>query len=117
MRWTGIEYSKIHKIGKFFENPKLQALLTPEEMRQFAAITDNLALKRELAFYGSDDMGAPELFDRDAAQKALDECRLIVGRAEKIVFSQEEIKNVARENKSSVSSETAEDKSKGKSGA
>ncbi|MGH7452767.1 MAG: HEPN domain-containing protein, partial [bacterium] len=72
MRWTGVEYSKIHKIGKFFENPKLQALLKPEELRQFAAITDNLALKRELAFYGSDDMGAPELFDRDVAQKALD---------------------------------------------
>lgn len=63
------------------------------------------SLKRELAFYGSDDMGAPELFDRDAAQKALDECRLIVGRAEKIVFAEHDSTNIAQDkDKSSAES-------------
>jgi len=97
LRWAGIEYSKVHKIGKSFKNSKVLTVLTPEEVQRFAAIADNLALNRELSFYGSDDMGAPELFGREAAQKALDECRLIVGRAEKIVFAEQDSASLAQD--------------------
>lgn len=30
LRWSGIEYSKVHKFGEAIKNPKLYALLTPE---------------------------------------------------------------------------------------
>ncbi|MDZ7292203.1 MAG: HEPN domain-containing protein [candidate division KSB1 bacterium] len=93
LRWAGIEYSKIHKIGDALKNPKLLTVLTSEELQQFASISDNLVLQRGLAFYGSEDTGtgAPELFDREAAQKAQDECRLVVLRVAGIVFPKKNI--------------------------
>jgi HEPN domain-containing protein len=95
LRWAGIEYSKIHKISESLKHPKLQAMLTLEELKRFAIIADNLALNRGLAFYGSEDteVGASELFDREAAQKALDECRLIVLRVAAIVLHEKEEAN------------------------
>lgn len=89
LRWTGIEFSKVHKIGEALKNPKLLTVLSPDEVPQFATIADNLAIKRGLAFYGSDDKGASELFTHEAARKALDECRLIVRRVEEIIFPPE----------------------------
>jgi hypothetical protein len=50
------------------------------------------------------------LFDRDAAQKALDECRSIVGRAEKIVFAEQEVMNIAQD-KPSAELKSTQDKS------
>ncbi len=101
LRWAGIEYSKIHKIGEALKNPKLQAILTQDELQQFATIVDNLTLNRGLAFYGSEDadIGASELFDREAAQKALDECRLIVYRVAGIILpKRDEVTNGSDEN-------------------
>jgi hypothetical protein len=71
LRYLGVEYPKVHRIGEAVRRALVSHGLPETTAQRLATISDLLAQDRELSFYGADDgRPAEELFDRAAAEQA-----------------------------------------------
>lgn len=79
LRAVGIDPPKWHDVGQIILEhadkfpPALQT-----ELAEFATISRRLRRDREAAFYGDTDLIPEQVFDRSAAQQALDEARRVL---------------------------------------
>jgi len=79
LRAVGIDPPKWHDVGQILLEhadkfpPGLQA-----ELPHFAALSRRLRRDREAAFYGDTDLIPEQVFDRAAAQQALDDARRVL---------------------------------------
>mgnify|MGYP005835448635 CR=1 FL=1 len=80
LRWVGVDPPKWHDVGSILLEqaakfpPSLQV-----ELPTLARISLRLRRDREVAFYGEIDLIPEQVFDRAAAQQALDEAHLVLG--------------------------------------
>lgn len=77
LRLKGIEYPKSHKIGKVLVE-ELKDELDINFLQKAADVSDQLAVDREPAFYGSEDAPAEELFDEEDAKNILENARFVI---------------------------------------
>lgn len=77
LRLKGIEYPKSHRIGKVLVE-ELKDELDINSLQKAADISDQLAVDREPAFYGSEDIPAEELFDEEDAKNIFENARFVI---------------------------------------
>lgn len=85
LRMVGIEYPKSHMIGSVLLSPALEGKVEAGVLKKLAAISDQLALDRETAFYGSEEESAQELFEQNDAEEALENCNFVLKEVERII--------------------------------
>lgn len=85
LRFVGIEYPKSHLIGNVLLSPSLKEKVNLDVLKKLAAISDQLALDRETAFYGSEEESPQELFEKDDAEEALANCDYVLKEVGKVI--------------------------------
>lgn len=78
LKFVGIEYPKSHLIGNVLLSLPLKINIHAKVLKKLAEISDQLALDRETAFYGSEQESPEELFERDDALEALTNCEYVL---------------------------------------
>jgi len=73
----GIEYPKLHKIGKVLVDV-LVGDIDPIIVQKAADISDQLAIDREPSFYGSEDTPAEKLFDEEDARDVIEKAESVM---------------------------------------
>ncbi len=84
LRLKGIEYPKSHKIGKVFVET-LKGDIDIDILQRAADISDQLAINREPSFYGSEDLPAEELYDKDDAEESIRNARFVINMVKEFV--------------------------------
>ncbi len=85
LRIVGVEYPKSHRIGKTLVNSPLKDKVDPKVLKTIARITDMLALEREVAFYGTEQKPAQELFTNTDAESAIEDSRFVINAIEQAI--------------------------------
>ena len=80
LRWIGLDPPKWHDVGAILVE-QASRFPTPlqAELTDLASISRRLRRDREVAFNGEIDLIPEQVFDRPAAQQALDDARRVLG--------------------------------------
>ncbi len=84
LRFLGVEYPKSHRLGKILLDSNLKYEIDSDTLGKLADISDQLAIDREISFYGSEEELAVNLFERDDAKEALQSAGFVVSPVERI---------------------------------
>lgn len=84
LRLKGIEYPKTHKIGKILVE-SLKDEMDSDFLLKAADVSDQLALDRELSFYGSEEAPADKLFTEDEVKEIMVDVGFIINQVESIM--------------------------------
>ncbi|MBI4770043.1 MAG: HEPN domain-containing protein [Chloroflexi bacterium] len=92
LSYEGKDVPDVHDLARMVNNLAVVRALPPEQQRQFYRSNRELARERLTAIYGSDE-GVPldAMYDRAAAEKALEQGRFVLSTAESLIASSEEV--------------------------
>ncbi len=87
LRYLGVEYPKVHDVGKVVDRVLEDKLKVGRDLRErLKEISRKLAEEREPSFYGSTEGVPPRrLFDKETAQEAVAESEFVVNYVRSLV--------------------------------